>query len=156
ILHAIGPPEERPASIAQVLATLFAARELRVRPGLDDKVLLGWNALFLRSLVESAHALRRDDWMDVARANAHFLLREMRRDDGRLLRSWQDGRANLLAYAEDYAALLEALLTLAELDDVSWLAEARTVADGLVAYFADDDRGGFFTTGVDADPLIVR
>ena len=126
-----GRPEDRPESIAAVLPALFAAREHRVRPGLDDKVLLGWNALFLRSLVEAAHALQRDDWMDAARTNARFLLRELRRDDGRLLRSWQDGRANLLAYAEDYAALLEALLTLAELDDVQWLAEARAVADGL-------------------------
>ncbi len=127
-----------------------------MRPGLDDKVLLGWNALFLRSLVEAAHALQRDDWMDAARANAAFLLRELRRADGRLLRSWQDGRSNLLAYAEDYAALLEALLTLAELDDVQWLAEARAVADGLVTLFADDERGGFFTTGADAEALIVR
>jgi hypothetical protein len=156
ILHAVGPPEDRPESIATVLPALFAARERRVRPGLDDKVLLGWNALFLRSLVEAAHALQRDDWMDAARTNAHFLLDEMRRDDGRLLRSWQDGRANLLAYAEDYGALVGALLTLAELDDVQWLAEARAVADGLVALFADDERGGFFTTGDDADALIVR
>ena len=156
ILHAVGPPEDRPESIATVLPALFAAREHRVHPGLDDKVLLGWNALFLRSLVEAAHAMRRDDWMDAARTNARFLLDEMRRDDGRLLRSWQDGRANLLAYAEDYGALLGALLTLAELDDVQWLAEARAVADGLVTLFADDERGGFFTTGVDADALIVR
>jgi uncharacterized protein YyaL (SSP411 family) len=156
ILHAVGPPDDRPESIAAVLPALFAAREQRVRPGLDDKVLLGWNALFLRSLVEAAHVLQRDDWMDAARTNARFLLRELRRDDGRLLRSWQDGRANLLAYAEDYAALLEALLTLAELDDVLWLAEARTIADGLLSLFGDDERGGFFTTGVDADALIVR
>ncbi len=156
ILHAVGPPEDRPASIASVLPVLFGARERRVRPGLDDKILLGWNALFLRSLVEAAHALSRADWMETARTNAHFLLREMRRGDGRLLRSWQGGRANLLAYAEDYAALLEALLTLAELDDVQWLAEARAVADGLVALFADDERGGFFTTGADAEALIVR
>ena len=105
ILHAVGPTDERPASVSAVLPTLFGVREQRVRPGLDDKVLLGWNALFLRSLVEAAHAFARDDWMDVARANARFLLDEMRRDDGRLLRSWQDGRANLLAYAEDHAAL---------------------------------------------------
>jgi uncharacterized protein YyaL (SSP411 family) len=156
ILHAVGPPADRPETIAAVLPALFAAREQRVRPGLDDKVLLGWNALFLRSLVEAAHALERDDWMDAARANVGFLLRELRREDGRLLRSWQDGRANLLAYAEDYGALLEALLTLAELDDVQWLAEARTVADGLVTLFADDERGGVYTTGTDAEPLIVR
>jgi len=156
ILHAVGPTDEIPDAVARVLPKLFAAREQRVRPGLDDKVLLGWNALFLRSLTEAADALGRDDWMDAARTNAQFLLRELRRDDGRLLRSWQDGRANLLAYAEDYAALLEALLTLAELDDVGWLAEARAVADGLVALFADEERGGFYTTGADAEALIVR
>ena len=94
--------------------------------------------------------------MEAARANAGFLVRELRRPDGRLLRSWQDGRAHLLAYAEDHAALLEALLTLAEVDDVTWLVEARRVADDLVRLFADDDGGGFFTTGTDADPLIVR
>ena len=88
-------------------------------------MLLGWNALFLAALTEAAAALDRDDWMDAARANARFLLAELRRADGRLLRSW---RAPYLAYAEDYAALLEALLTLAELDDVLWLDEARTVA----------------------------
>jgi hypothetical protein len=135
---------------------LFAARERRVRPGLDDKVLLGWNALFLRSLAEAADALGNAEWMDAARTNARFLLRELRRDDGRLLRSWQDGRANLLAYAEDHGALLEALLTLAEVDDVAWLADARAVADDLVRLFADDERGGFFTTGTDAEALIVR
>ena len=156
ILHAVGPTDDIPDAVARVLPKLFAAREQRVRPGLDDKVLLGWNALFLRSLTEAADALGRDDWMDTARTNAQFLLRELRRDDGRLLRSWQGGRANLLAYAEDYAALLEALLTLAELDDVGWLAEARAVADGLVALFADEERGGFYTTGADAEALIVR
>ena len=156
ILHAVGPTEVRPDAVARVLPVLFDAREHRVRPGLDDKVLLGWNALFLRALAEAADALDRPDWMDAARTNARFLLAELRRDDGRLLRSWQDGRANLLAYAEDYAALLEALLTLAEVDDVAWLDDARTVADGLVTLFADDERGGFFTTGIDAEALIVR
>ena len=64
ILHAVGPADDRPESFARILPALFAAREERVRPGLDDKVLLGWNALFLRSLTEAADALGRDDWMD--------------------------------------------------------------------------------------------
>src|SRR5262249_59701668 len=57
---------------------------------------------------------------------------------------------------EDYAALVEALLTLAELDDVEWLREARHVADAMLALFADDEQGGVFTTGADAEVLIVR
>jgi uncharacterized protein YyaL (SSP411 family) len=156
ILHVVDPTARRLPVLDDSLPALLAARARRVRPGLDDKVLLAWNALFLRALAEAAAALERSDWLDAARVNARFLLRELRDDDGRLLRSWQGGRAALLAYAEDYAALLEALITLAEVDDVQWLAEARGVADGLIARFADEERGGFFTTGTDAEALIVR
>jgi len=156
ILHAVDRTEDRPPAVQRAIPRLLETRSHRVRPGLDDKVLLAWNALFLRTLAEAASALERDDWMEIARVNARFLLSELRRDDGRLLRSWQGGRANLLAYAEDYAALLEALVTLAEVDDVAWLADAHTVADDLVRLFHDEDRGGFFTTGTDAEALIVR
>jgi uncharacterized protein YyaL (SSP411 family) len=156
ILHVVDREEDRPDAVARVLPKLFEVRNTRVRPGLDDKVLLGWNALFLRALAEAAFVFERADWMDAARTNARFLLRELQRDDGRLLRSWQDGRAHLPAYAEDYAALLEALLTLAEVDDVAWLADAGTVGGELIRLFADDAGGGVFTTGTDADALIVR
>jgi uncharacterized protein YyaL (SSP411 family) len=142
--------------VGRALPKLLAAREQRTRPGLDDKVLLAWNALFLHVLAEAAAALERDDWMEAARVNARFLLTELRRDDARLLRSWQDGRAHHLAYAEDYAALLEALVTLAEVDDVAWLADARRVADEMLRLFHDDKNGAFFTTGTDAESLIVR
>jgi hypothetical protein len=156
ILHVVDRTAARPAAVTRLLPRLLEVRAQRVRPGLDDKVLLGWNALFLRSLAEAAAALERDDWMDAARENARFLLAELRRDDGRLLRSWQDGRAAIPGYGEDYAALLEALLTLTEVDDVSWLIEARTVADDMLRLFGDAERGGIFTTGSDAEPLIVR
>jgi uncharacterized protein YyaL (SSP411 family) len=156
ILHVVERSEEPPEAVRRARPKLLAVRDQRVRPGLDDKVLLAWNALFLRSLGEAAAAFARDDWMDAARLNARFLLTELRRDDGRLLRSWQDGRAHHLAYAEDHAALLEALVTLAEVDDVAWLADARWVADELLRLFHDEGSGGFFTTGVDAESLIVR
>ncbi|MEX2255386.1 MAG: thioredoxin domain-containing protein [Acidimicrobiia bacterium] len=156
ILHAVDRTEDRPDAVTRLVPMLLETRAQRVRPGLDDKVLLGWNALFLRSLAEAAAALERDDWMDAARANARFLLGRLRRDDGRLLRSWQDGRAAIPAYGEDYAALLGAILTLAEVDDVAWLADARTVAADMLRLFGDTDRGGIFTTGSDAEDLIVR
>jgi uncharacterized protein YyaL (SSP411 family) len=157
ILHAVGPTDERPEALDRVLPKLRHVRAQRVRPGLDDKVLLGWNALFLRALAEAADAFGRDDWMAAARDNARFLLGSMRRTDGRLLRSWQDGRAaDIPAFAEDHGALLEALVTLAEVDALTWLPEARTVADDLIRLFADEERGGFHTTGSDAESLIVR
>jgi len=152
ILHVARPGPE-PAAVTRAKPLLFARRAQRVRPGLDDKVLLAWNAFMLAALTEAAAALDRADWMDAARVNARFLLRELRRDDGRLVRSW---RAPYLAYAEDYAALLEALLTLAELDDPAWLTEARTIARELLVHFHDVEGGGFFTTGDDAETLIVR
>jgi uncharacterized protein len=152
------PPEK----LDRARAALFEHREQRIRPGLDDKVLTGWNGMFLQSLAEAAAVLGRADWMEAARANARFLLAELRRPDGRLLRSWQadatpgpDGcRARHLGYAEDYAALLGALVTLAEVDDVTWLAPAREIAAGLCDLFADP--GGFYTTGIDAESLITR
>ncbi len=156
ILHVVDRTEHRPDAVARAIPKLLAARDSRVRPGLDDKVLLAWNALFVHALAQAAAVFQRDDWLDAARTNARFLLGEMRRDDGRFLRSWQGGRAAIPAYAEDHSALLEALLTLAEVDDVAWLVDARDVADALLDLFVDDDGGGFFTTGRDAEALIVR
>jgi uncharacterized protein YyaL (SSP411 family) len=149
-----GRGASEPAGLQRARAALFERREGRVRPGLDDKVLTGWNGMFLQTLAEAAAALGRADWMDAARANASFLLAELRGANGRLLRSWQDGRARHLGYAEDYAALLGALVTLAEVDDVAWLTPAREIAAGLCALFADP--GGFYTTGIDAEALITR
>ena len=151
-----------PEGLDRARAALFERREQRIRPGLDDKVLTGWNGMFLQMLAEAAAALGRADWMEAARANARFLLAELRRKDGRLLRSWQadatpdpDGRrARHLGYAEDYAALLGALVTLAEVDDVAWLTPAGEIATGLCDLFADP--GGFYTTGTDAETLITR
>jgi hypothetical protein len=157
ILHLVDREDTPSPALDDALGRLFARREGRTRPGLDDKVLLGWNALFARSLAEAAAAFSRADWMDAARTNLRFLLTALRRPDGRLLRSWQaDGGARHLAVAEDYAALLGALVTMAEVDDVGWLADARDVAAEMQRLFRDEETGGFFTTGSDADELIVR
>jgi uncharacterized protein YyaL (SSP411 family) len=164
ILHVVDRTEEPSATVLRGRAALFERRTHRVRPGLDDKVLLAWNALAARALAEAGAAFERPEWVAVARENVRFLLSNLRRDDGRLLRSWQEtaavvpgqGRARHLAYADDYAALLGAVITLSELDDTSWLEEAGWIADELLRLFHDDDAGGFFTTGVDAPALIVR
>jgi uncharacterized protein YyaL (SSP411 family) len=156
ILHQVDRQETRPDAVRRALPKLFAARETRVRPGLDDKVLTAWNALFTRSLIEAAAALDRADWMEAARANLRFLLDHLR-PEGRLLRSWQaDGGARHLAVAEDHGALIGALVTAAEYDDVAWLEDAVVLADKLRDLFADPASGGFFTTGSDAEELIVR
>jgi uncharacterized protein len=149
---------DRPAHIEDARRRLFAAREKRVRPGLDDKVLTEWNALMLSSLAEAAAATGRADWLAAAVANGEFLLASLRRDDGRWLRSWQpDGGARHLAYAADHAALVDAFVRLGEATgQARWIDEARTTADALLDLFWDAQRGGVFTTGSDAEALITR
>jgi uncharacterized protein YyaL (SSP411 family) len=148
------PRAEPTPALERARARLRVRRAGRAQPGLDDKVLLGWNALWARSLAEAAAALGRPDWAAAARANVAFWRRELRRPDGRLLRSWQGSAgARHLAYAEDYAACCGALVTLAELDDVAWLDDAVEVAEALVELFADES--GFRTTGRDAETLVV-
>jgi uncharacterized protein len=149
----------RPPAIEEARAALFDAREKRVRPGLDDKVLTEWNAMFLSSLAEAAGATGRSDWRDAAVELGEFLLSSLRRpDDGRWLRSWQrEGGARVLAYAADYAWLVDAFVRLAEATgSARWIAAAREAADGMLALFWDDEGGGLFTTGDDAEQLIVR
>jgi uncharacterized protein YyaL (SSP411 family) len=148
----------RPGNIEGARIGLLAARDARVRPGLDDKVLTEWNALFLASLAEAARVTGDPAWADAAVRNGEFLLAHLRREDGRWLRSWQaGGGARHLAYAVDYGALLDAFVRLAELTgEARWITEARSVAAGLVELFWDDEHGGVFTTGNDADALITR
>jgi uncharacterized protein YyaL (SSP411 family) len=160
ILNRLAHPGDldRPPRIEEARARLLAARSERVRPGLDDKVLTEWNGLMLAVLAEAAAATGRDDWRDAAVATGEFLVRELRRDDGRWLRSWQaDGGARHLAYAADHAALVDAFTRLYEATgEARWIAEARSTADAMVELFWDGERGGLFTTGADAERLVTR
>jgi uncharacterized protein YyaL (SSP411 family) len=147
----------RTPSIETARSKLLAARADRVRPGLDDKVITEWNAMMCSTLLEAAAATGRGDWAVAAEQTVGFLLRSLRRPDGRVLRSWCRGQADLLGYAADYAWLVDCCTRLGELSgDPRWLAEAVTVARQLVSLFGDDQRGGLFTTGDDAPPLVVR
>ena len=149
----------RPPEVEAARQRQFELREKRVRPGLDDKVVTEWNAMFVAGLASAGAAFGRDDWLAAAEQTAEFLLGALRRpSDGRWLRAWQrDGEARVLAYAVDYAWLVEGFTRLAEATGrARWIAEARAAADGLLSLFGDADGAGFFTTGHDAEQLIVR
>jgi uncharacterized protein YyaL (SSP411 family) len=139
---------------------LLVARGDRPRPGLDDKVLTEWNALFLAALADAAAVLQRDDWKAAAVANGEFLLRELRDERGRWKRSWQaEGRprARHDALAADHAALVEAFLRLGELTgEARWVEAARDTADTMLDWFWDPVHGGLYTTAEDAEELVVR
>jgi uncharacterized protein YyaL (SSP411 family) len=135
---------------------LFQAREHRIKPARDEKVLTAWNGLMLRSFAEAANALRRDDYRRTAIRNAEFILARLQRD-GRLLRSFKDGAAKFNAYLEDYAALADALLALYEATfDLRWMREAERIGNILIDQFHDSSGSGFYFTSVDHEPLIER
>ncbi|MBI1844714.1 MAG: thioredoxin domain-containing protein [Actinobacteria bacterium] len=148
----------RPEAVERARSLLFEARLQRVRPGLDDKVLTEWNGLFLATLAEAAAATGNVVWRDAALRLGGFLLARVRGANGRWMRSWQaDGGARLLAYAQDYAALIDGFTRLGECTgQAMWLAEAATVADGLLELFWDEAHGGVFTSGHDAPALVAR
>jgi uncharacterized protein len=158
ILHApLGPRAEPPAELEDARATLFARRQQRVRPGLDDKRLCSWNALMISALADAGAALGREDFVDAARGCARFIQESMHDDSGRLLRSWKDGRGRLNAYLEDHAFLVEAMLRLYEATlELRWFDAGRKTAGAMIERFADPDRGGFFTTSHDHEQLIAR
>jgi uncharacterized protein YyaL (SSP411 family) len=158
ILHlADGAAAPAPPGQAEARATLLAARATRVPPGLDDKRLTSWNALAIAALAEAGAVLGRDDYLDAASACAEFILGTMRDADGRLLRTYKDGRAHLNAYLEDHAFVVEALLVLYESTfDPRWFAAARELAETMIERFGDPERGGFFSTSSDHETLIAR
>lgn len=144
------------ASLERSRAMLFILREERVKPGRDEKILTSWNGLMLRSFAEAARYLDRPDYLQVATNNAGFLLRELYRD-GRLLRTYKEGRARLNGYLEDYAFLADGLLALYEASfNPRWFIEARRLMDQAIDLFADEQNGGFFDTGSDHEALISR
>jgi uncharacterized protein YyaL (SSP411 family) len=158
ILHLAGGTEaNEPGGLAEMRRELYEARAKRVWPGLDDKRLTAWNALMIGALAEAGAVLGRDDYLEAARACAEFVWSDLRNGEGTLLRTYKDGRAHLVAYLEDHAFLLEALLTLYEASfEPAWFERARELADTLLARFADGERGGFFSTADDHESLIAR
>ncbi|MFQ5897044.1 MAG: thioredoxin domain-containing protein [Candidatus Methylomirabilia bacterium] len=148
--------EELDALIARARTRLYEGRARRVRPGRDDKILTAWNGLACRAFAEAGRALSRPDYTATAVRNAEFLLSAARRD-GRLLRSWKDGRAKLLGYLEDYSMLADALLAVYEATfDRRWVNEARALADEMLRLFWDPEREMFYDTGKDHEALVVR
>ena len=137
-------------------AKLREARERRVRPGRDEKVLTSWNALMIAGMARAGRALGHDDWIASARSALDFLRGTLWKD-GRLLATYKDGRAHLDAYLDDHAYLLAALLEMLQADfrpaDLAWAAE---LGDILLERFHDEEHGGFFFTSHGHEKLIQR
>jgi hypothetical protein len=144
------------ARLESARGKLFAARERRVRPGRDDKLLTGWNALMVGALARAARVFDEKEWRDAAQRAVDFLRTALWRD-GKLLATSKDGRAHLNAYLDDHAYLLAALIELMQTGfrrlDLDW---ATAIADALLQRFEDTTNGGFFFTSHDHEALIHR
>jgi uncharacterized protein YyaL (SSP411 family) len=146
--------EQRLALIRQ---KLFTAREQRIKPGRDEKVLTEWNGLMIHALAEVGVVLGRGDALTAAVQAAEFILAQMSQEDGKLYRSHKDGQAKFNAYLEDYAAFIRGLIALYEATfDLRWVAEASRLTRLMLAQFRDEANGGFFQTGTDHESLVVR
>jgi uncharacterized protein YyaL (SSP411 family) len=148
-------PELRTA-IERARRILYEARERRVRPGLDDKILASWNGLMLRGVAEAARAFDDAELHALAVRNGEFLFRELVRGD-QVLRSYKNGVAKIAGFLEDYAAVALGALALYELTfDRKWLDRARRLADEVLAQFWDESAHALYDTAADAESLVTR
>ncbi len=136
---------------------LRLARDQRVHPGRDDKVLTAWNSLAIKALAIGGAVLDHSQYIAAAERAAEFILSKMTRADGRLLHAFRDGKSHLDAYVDDYAYTIEAFIALFEATAAaSWIEQAVKLADCMLAHFEDRETGGFFYTADDAEELITR
>ncbi|MDY0013289.1 MAG: thioredoxin domain-containing protein [Rhodocyclaceae bacterium] len=154
---ALGLEEEIVAQrLAEGRRQLQSLRQGRARPGCDDKILTGWNALMIQGMVRAARVFQRPDWLDSAQAATNVLRAQLWRDE-RLLATCRQGPGRLNAYLDDHAYLMAALVELLQvrfcLRDLAW---AEDLADALLESFEDRERGGFYFTRHDHEALIQR
>ena len=138
-------------------ARLFEMREQRPKPLRDDKAIASWNGLALAALAEAGRRLERPDWIEAARRLGEFLLGPLSGEDGRLRRSFRDGRTSGDGYLDDYANVAHGLLELhVATGELRWLREANRLARLAVELFADEEHGGFFLSPADGERLVAR
>jgi len=136
---------------------LWVQREKRVKPLKDDKILTAWNGLMIAAFAMGARILKDDVYLQAAKRAVDFVLANLRRQDGRLLARYREGKAEYLAYAADYAYFIWGLIELYEADfDNQYLLTALELNDDLLKYFWDQKNSGLFFYGLDAEQLLTH
>jgi len=146
--------------LASARDRLLEYRSHRIRPALDDKILLGWNALMIIACAKAYSALGIEEYKQKAIANMDFCRRQMKgAPEGIYLyyHSYKAGQAKFPGFLDDYAYLITALLNLQEITgDTSYLTEAREILRYVTDHFSEDDTGFFFFTHQDQRDLVLR
>lgn len=150
-------PTQLETRLATSRKKLFELREKRVKPHLDDKILSSWNGLMIASMAKAARIFDEPRYRDSAVRAADFVLTQMRDQDGRLLRTYRNGKTHTFGYLDDHAFMIEASLNLYETTlDIRWLQEAERLNQHVIEHYRDEHGGGFFFTADDAEKTLVR
>ncbi len=143
--------------IANWKSILSAVRNKRNKPNLDDKILTSWNALMLQGYVDAYKAFDEKEYLDKAVKIAEFLLRKQLRSDGGLNRNFKNGKSTINGYAEDYATVIQAFISLHEITlDEKWLILSKEIMEYTIIHFYDSTSGMFFYTSKEDPSLIAR
>ena len=143
--------------VEEAKSKLLEKRAERVRPGLDDKCLTAWNAQMIKGLADAAQVLNEDVYYEKAKKAASFILNNLMDEDGGLFRNYKNGKASIKGFLDDYAFLIEALISLYETDfNEAWLNEAKELTDYVLLNFADAQNVMFFYTSNKGENLIAR
>lgn len=151
-------PEGLQAVLAAGRMKLFNAREQRARPGLDDKVLLGWNAMMATAYAKAYAAIGGQDYLDTAVTNIQFLLKKFRQPDGiSFFHTYKEGQAQYDAFLDDYALLIEALIEACQIHhDTALLRQAEDLCAYLMDHFLDSGHNLFYFTGQSQEDIPLR
>ncbi|MXY28077.1 thioredoxin domain-containing protein [Candidatus Poribacteria bacterium] len=148
---------ELEALLADGKQKLFDAREKRIKPGLDDKILTSWNGIMIRGMAMGYQLTGKPEYLEACKKSAEFVLTTLSQDNGLLLRTYRDGKSHLNAYLEDYSYFIAGLIALYEASfEPRWLTEAERLAHIMIDQFGDDAGDGFFFTGKAHETLIVQ
>ena len=143
--------------IALAQKQLLEAREKRIHPHKDDKILTDWNGLMISAFAKAAQVFDEKKYIEIAESTAKFILNHMTLQNGRLLHRYRNGNADIAGNLDDHAFLIAALLDLYETTfSVDHLIDALNLNDDLIKYFWDENDGAFFFTATDSEKLLVR
>ncbi len=136
---------------------LFAIRDKRIRPAVDDKILLSWNALMMKGYLDAFSGTGAVHYLQAALSNAQFISKHMMRDNGALWHSYKDGKATIDAFLDDYALLARSFIQLYQATfEIAWLDKAKALADYAIVHFRDKRTGMFYYTADEAEGLVAR
>ena len=149
--------EELKIRISKIRNQLIDYREKRIHPYKDDKILTDWNGLMIAALAKGYSVLKNNKYLEAAKKAVDFIMKTLRKSDGRLLHRYRNGSAEIDAYLDDYAFLIYGLIELYEACfDIKYLKWALELNNILIEHYWDDYIGGFFFTADDGEVLLTR